>query len=230
MPRRRKSKKSKKSNNMIMKLNKPGLTYKQAKSMSLGKVARTLTPTIYSFVRHIETEQTIESVDFGFTSGSMTFTLQKLVLPGEFTNLFDQYQIVKTETTFQPDCQQIDQLLGSNAVNAFTIPKIYVVRDYDNTGSITEDVAKERQDVIIKQATEKFSVSMVPQVTREIYRGIATTAYEVPFKLVWLDCTYNDVPHYGLRFGITGSQSATNNVKFKYVIRSRYWVRFKNVR
>lgn len=210
--------------------NNKSLTMKQAQKMPLARVARTLSQNIYDFVRHIETEQELESNDFGFSSSSMSFSLNKLVLPGEFTSLFDQYQIVKTETTFQPDIQMVNQLVGSNVTNAFILPKVYVIRDYDNVGTITEDVGKERQDVIIKQATQKFTVSIVPQVSREVYRSSVTSAYEIPFKLVWLDCTTNDIPHYGLRYGITPSGSVTNNVKFRYKIRSRYWVRFKNVR
>lgn len=211
-------------------INSSKLSYNMAKKMKVSTISRSLAPRIYSFVRYIETEQTIASNDFGFTSSSMTFSLNKLTFPAEFTGLFDQYQIVKTETTFQPDIQQVNQLIGSSVANALTIPKIYVIRDLDNTGTITEDVAKERQDVVIKQATQKFSVSMVPQVSREIYRSTTQTAYEVPYQLTWLDCSYSDVPHYGLRFGITNSESSQNAVKFEYVIRSRYWVRFRQVR
>lgn len=211
-------------------IGKAGLTYNQAKGISVERVSRSIAPKVYDFVRTCNLAKWSSS-NVADTPYAQSFKLDDLPAVADFTSLFDYYRICKVELTFHPDIQMSNQLIGSTAANAHQVPELYVFRDLDGLGSgTTIDQAHQRQDVMEKQATQRFSMSLVPQVSREVYRGITTTAYEIPQKLTWLDLTYTDIPHFGVRGVMASTNASTNNVQFRYNITARYWIQLKGVR
>jgi len=231
---KRKARKSRKHTKKSLKDKLNGdVSYAMAKATSVNKIHRCLISKPYDFVimSGRVASETLESSYVDWVGGSLNFSLNKITGSSNYTDLFDSYQICKVEVTFEPDIQEVDQLVGATTANAFTIPMLYVARDPDNTAVPTsESQLSQRMDCYRVQANKQFKISMVPQVGREIYRSSILTAYETPYETIWLDSVYSDVPHYGLTYGMTATGANNNNVKFVYKIRTKYWLRFKTVK
>lgn len=206
------------------------MSYSTAKRMSVPSIRRMLTSNVYNFVRYVEDGTfAISSNKLSFVGVALEFKLNDLANHTEFTTLFDSYQICKVELEFSPTTQYTNRRVINDSAPVFELPSIYVHRDLDNAiAPTTEAQMVQRQDCIRKDATQRFTYSVVPQVGREVFRTAVTTAYETPYALTWLDCNYADVPHYGVHVGMTNTNS-TNDGDFEYKIKAKYWVRFKTV-
>lgn len=207
------------------------LTYNSAKKMSINRVIASLANKTYDFCRYSERLLQIESDVLSWQGGAMSFNLQEVAQYTDFTNMFDSYQICKVKVTFSPDIEQVTQLVGSTLPNDFIIPSFYVCRDHDNTVAPSDEATiASRSETIRVPATKPVTVSLVPQIGREIYRTAVSTAYETPYEVVWLDNVYADVPHYGLLYGMSATAGTINGPQFKYNIKTQYWIRCRGVR
>lgn len=209
-------------------------TYGVAKSHSVAKIHRTLTSHIYDFVRYSEdpsTDFTFAASNISFSGFAFDYRLLDVANHSEFTNLFDSYQICKVQLEFIPDVSNINRQIGDTTAAGYTVPLVYVHRDLDNaTAPTSEAQMSQRQSVVVKKATDRFTISLVPQIGREVYRTAVSTAYETPYKVVWLDTSYSDIPHYGIHVGITPTGSASGAPRFQYKIKTQYWLRFKKAK
>jgi len=209
------------------------LSYKMALAHSVPSVLRSLRPKIYDFVRVVEKDSLLESSHIAWTGGAMNFQLGQVAEYSDFTRLFDSYQIAKVKVDFIPDITSVNVPIDAISGNTLTTPTVYVSRDLDDSSVPADaDDLEQRQDLYKFRATKRFTISLVPQVGREIYRTLATTAYETPYKVIWMDAGYSNVPHFGLKYGITptGATSPLSAPKFTYKIRTTYWMRFRRVR
>lgn len=217
----------------IAKVSKLNMSYSMAKRTSLPVIRSLLVNNVYNFVRYVNADIfTIKSDPIAFQGEALEFKMSDVINVTEFTTLFDTYQICKVELEFVPDIDKsVVNITDPAAANQYSIPSIYVHRDLDNAIAPTsENQMSQRQDCIRKNATQRFKYVVVPQVGREIYRSATSTAYETPMSLTWLDCNYADVPHYGVHVGITptGGTIGTGPT-FSYLIKAKYWLRFKTV-
>lgn len=229
----RKKKKPGKVKKGIVK-NTGNISYSKAKSTSIAKINKTLTSHVYDFIRTVDqvsTDYTFSASNISFSGFAWDFRLSDVANVAEFTTLFDSYQIVKVSLEFIPDTTTINRDITSNLAEAFTTPIVYVHRDLDNaTAPTSETQMTERQSVMTHKATDRFTVSLVPQIGREVYRSAVATAYETPYKVVWLDTSYSDIPHYGVHVGITPTGSSTGSPRFQYKVNVKYWLRFKKAK
>lgn len=128
--------------------------------------------------------------------------LDQVAQPADFTALFDQYKINWVKLRIQ---------LGQNVYNTApatgsTIPMPYIEyeTDYDSAGP--PDVTTFRQNMGIK--TKYFNsvsnrlyltvMSPKPQIGTDT-TGSGPVLGIVPTKRSWVNCVYDDVPHYGIR-------------------------------
>lgn len=205
------------------------LTYSKAKKISVPRISKLLRYVPYEFVRMDTTPYRLTSSSLTFSGDGLDFSLSKLPNFSEFTALFDSYQIVKVMVEFRPTIQKVVTQVDSTNLNNVVVPYMYAFRDLDNSSAPTLDNCAQRQDCIRVPVTRGFTISVVPQVSREVYRSAVSTAYETPYKLVWLDCTQADIPHYGIRYGMEATQMGTADPEFQYQIRVTYWCRFRKV-
>jgi hypothetical protein len=218
-------KKAKGSTGVVMN---GGGNFKAVKKISVPFVAKLLTKSTYNFVRYGEAQQ----ISYDPLSGNgfaYTFQLSDVVNYSEFTQLFDSYRLMKVELTFRPHITNVVTQHDSTTNTSFRVPEIMMYRDMDGLGATqTEAQVRQRQDAVIKLATKPITIALVPQVAQEVYRSLTTSAYSVPYKNLWLDCSSESVPHWGIRGLITpvGTALAPN---FNYTIDVRYWIQFRKV-
>lgn len=207
------------------------MTYNQAKRTPIMRISRECLNGVYNFVRFEANFDQLTSSAVSWVGGAKAFHLSDVAGFTEFTQLFDSYQIAKVKITFEPDVQMSVSNIGDTNPANQVVPSLYICRDLDNTvAPASEQVLAERSDVIRIPATKSHHMSIVPQVGREIYRSTTNTAYETPYKVIWLDNAYSDVPHYGLIYGITADIGGASSLRYKYTIRCQYWVRFRAIR
>lgn len=224
-----KTKKNRKKNYRLSRKKQP--SYEKAKKLSIYKIQKQLADSVYYFIRRSDSDYSLTSSSVAWSAGTQSFSLVDVATRNDFVNLFDSYCILKVRVDFEPDLQMVNQLLGSTAANTFTVPTMYCYRDLDNAvAPASETVAASHQDCIRVPATKKFSMSIVPQIGREVYRSATQTAYETPYKTVFLDSAYDDVPHYGLGFGMSSTQGTATDPNFVYRIRVTYLLAVKRAK
>ena len=165
------------------------------------------------------------------------FTLNEVVNSSELVNLYDQYKIVCVVVKFQlltnPD---IHVPPGGNAStannNPMFYPRLWYYRDYDDENTLTlaqmREVGKAKFKVLRPNTT--ISVKLKPAVAMQVYRTVATTGYAP----VWpkrLDCSANDIPHYGLKYVLeTGGVAPWNSGQFQLRVERLYYLKMFNSR
>lgn len=195
-------------------------------------VARRMSSNMHKFVRwHKTIDSALDpltlSCNFG-TSGvspmGMTFRLDDVSAFSEFVALYDQYKIlnVKVYFDYSPD-------VGGAPGSAAAYPKLWVKRDYDDAATPTLlQLAQSNQTKCLRFNDGRTTrmISLRPAVRNEVYRSSTTTAYTQQHG-AWLDMTYPDVPHHGLKLVAQGLPGTNLGA---FTIRIKYTLLFKNVR
>lgn len=138
------------------------------------------------------------------TSGGGAFVFRLADLPGytEFVSMFDVYKIIKATVTLSPNCQPAEvgvPATGSNIVKAGGT--FYWYKDFDDNGipsGVTEvqQLPGRRQFLVTDQKVHKMTV--YPAFSKQVFSSATSTGYG-PGR-GWLDLTYSDVPHYGIKW------------------------------
>lgn len=126
-------------------------------------------------------------------SVGQSFTLDSVANSSEFSNLFDQYRIVKI---------RVNWLSQTNAIASRTsdvVGHILTAVDFDDsTGYANEGAILQNTTVQIHQAYESFHIDFQPCVQSETAGSSASKVTPSP----WLDCGFNAVPHHGIKYFI----------------------------
>lgn len=160
------------------------------------------------------------------TTLSLTFDLTQCNNYANWTALYDQYRINSVYLSLKPQRSElITQDVNDIAPNqTFTnIPSYAIVADYDDTAIINYQDVKERHGARWNLATKSMKMKVYPKKLMQIYNGL-TTAY-MPAAPGYLDCTYNNVPHYGVKVAMEVAQPTG---QYGIEIEHTYYVTFKN--
>jgi len=147
------------------------------------------------------------------------YALQYLTSYGEFTALFDQYRIVRVETTFMPTITEL------SAIGAFTNSYLLTAIDYDDANSYgTLNDAIQVATASITPLTKSVTRGFAPRVAIAAYSGAFTSYAQAPAGQ-WIDCASPGVQHFGLKCAIplTGSLQT-------WRVLHRYFLEFRRVR
>jgi len=167
----------------------------------------------------------IDSTTVG-TGGGYYFRLNQLPNYAEFTALFDAYRINKVVMRFIPQYNQINT--NTNVGAPVTVPLMYTVIDYDDVTSPTGGVDLQQYASCKTMAGNKpFTMVIVPKTATPVYRNNVASAYLQNNPRQWIDCTYPDVEHYGVRFFMNPSLVLA---QFSYTVEATFYIAFKNVR
>lgn len=145
-------------------------------------------------------------------------------LPGvtEFTNLYDQYRILRAE---------VKLVLATPSISS-AYPRITTVVDYDDSVSPTSenDVLQYPNAKVYQYSPTnvEHSFEFVPRAAGAMFQGI-TTGYSMAPAGTWLDGGYPDIPHYGFKFFANSYNSTTTPNAFLTCYVS-YQVQMKNAR
>lgn len=137
----------------------------------------------------------------------------------EFTALFDMYRINKIVVKFVPRTTAAS--MGDNQVG-----ENYTCVDYnDATAPLTVNEILERDTASRTRANVTHTRVFTPAVACPAYRTGISSGY-VPKWKQWLDCSYVDVAHFGLK----GCFDNRDNVDQIYDIYTTYYMSFRNVK
>lgn len=139
----------------------------------------------------------------GFTSVydipfSLKFELNQIVNHGEFVTIADQYKIVSALIKLQSPYNTAQAPGGT----ATPLPYLEYIQDYDDAGVPNVATFREKMGVktkYISSSRPMFKMGVRPKVAMLAYQTGVSNGYTVPNRNPWINCTDDDVPHYGIK-------------------------------
>lgn len=154
---------------------------------------------------------------------TMYTTMYSMNMPNytEFTSLFDQYKILSYTIELRPRFNGRDAAYGAGTVA--DIPTIYYIYDKDDaTAFTTPDQIMQCQKVYSRRLDKPVYITVkYPTIADEIYSSALVTGY-APRKAPFIDCTYDQVAHYGIKFMIQGLPSRAYGELFDIRVKWRF--------
>lgn len=194
----------------------------RAKTARITNVKKSL----YFFTRRWSSPQIAGGPTLNPLLVGTSFKLSDLPGVSDFENLFDRYMITYCKMFVY---LKIDPSAQTSATATF--PKIYMVRDYDDT-AITPgnlNTLREHSNCIVRVLNPNRPVSIgVRPAILALNFLTATTTTKTPSWNRWIDIndTGKDVPHYGLKWAVDD----LTNTNYKLDVEYQYWFRCKDVR
>lgn len=158
------------------------------------------------------------------TFNGFAFSFQLNLVPDftEFTSLYDVYRIDKICVHILPDAtESLVSATNKASCNYFT------VIDYDDgiaPTSVNDFLT--RDNAVIRQFNEPAHISFRPHVPMATDTGL--TVFGVNKQSQWIDCTFTNVFHYGLKLGLPATPATFSPTSFTIFI--DYFMSFKSVR
>lgn len=178
--------------------------------------------SIYNCVRTVNLGViTATSIDSGV---GRRFRLGDLPVVSDYTNLFDQYRILKVEVIYVLSTH----ILASQA----RYPRLTFAVDYSDASNPGSE-----NDILSYQNCETFQFGQVKHTFKRVFRPRAAmaafegafTGYGMAPADTWFDCNDSNIEHYGTKewinnYNTTAATGAVINVYH------RYHLQFKNAR
>jgi len=169
----------------------------------------------------------VKTVNKGLVAGSTSaatfytyaFTLADCSEYSSFTNLYDQYRIVKIQCLFMPLT-----LLQTAGTGSVTSSPLVVIADYDDNSTLTSMVQLYNyQNVQFCKCQDKLEFAIKPRLALAAYSGSFTSYANASPQ--WIDSNSTAVQHYGIKVGIDQSTQVPS-----WVFYARYFLEFRAVR
>lgn len=144
--------------------------------------------------------------------GVLSFKLDDFLGYGNWKSVFDYYRINHVTVTFTPIMTQVqqkpyDDTTTGNLVN--TVPFLYTAIDRDSNTSPVSIAALTDRRHRKNDATKKVVYKFTPTRLKMVYRTATTTGYVIDSNTYeFIDCANDDVPHYGLKYGLESASPA----------------------
>lgn len=170
---------------------------------------------LHPFTRLVSANDIVKVV--GDAGVGLSFQLGDLPDFAEFQALFDQYRLDFVEYTF------VMKSAGSLQ------PIIYVAEDHDNDNPPTLSEMMQRQSTqVLTFGSDRTMLKyrFKPNPIRQVYSTVVGTGYERAPNGTWLDCSYANIKHYGLKYWIQ-NYNTTNNPGCTIQVTLRYGLTFK---
>lgn len=154
---------------------------------------------------------------------SLSFNLNAVINPSDFTSLYDQYRInyvvVKFHLRIDPSAQ---------AAGSASYPRLYYYRDLDDTtapSNLNEMRENQRCRMKVLNPQRCVTIKIRPNVLGMLYSTVGVTQYTPKFKQ-WLDCSTSTTIHYGIKYAIDD----LTNTNYKVDIEKWYYISCRNSR
>jgi hypothetical protein len=146
------------------------------------------------------------------------FTLSQVGSYAEYCNLFDQYRILEIEIWIEPTMTMATAAASESAFY-ITCP------DLDDAGTPTVNSMQLKPGAIQSGIFHSHYHRFQPRTATPSYQASAFTGYSVGEPGIWLNTTYPDIQHYGLKIGASISQ--TNAIVLRATV--RFTVEFRGI-
>lgn len=162
-------------------------------------------------------------------ASAYTVALASLPNASEFGNLFDQYKITGAKFEIAPLTSEGILSPNIGTTNQLGFAPLHTVIDYDDsTPPVSLSQMLEYGSHKQTMAHQKHVRYIKPKVLQEVYRSAVSTGYR-PISSQWVDMSYNDVPHYGLKVYAEPPQT-TSLASITYSVYCTLYFACKNVR
>lgn len=144
---------------------------------------------------------------------ALKFSLSQILNSSDLTNICDKYMIKKTKIRIYFNSN------NNSVQSSSTLPQITYMSDQDDAAVPTPSQVREKMGSKIKYFNSRnyVEITVYPRPNAEVFNTGVTTAYS-PGKQMWIDCTNNNVEHYGLK-GVLQNVNLTSTpfqVGFKF--------------
>lgn len=158
--------------------------------------------------------------------GQLSFSLDQVPSPADFTALFDQYMITGVKVDFRLILDPSAQAFGSA-----TYPNLYIRRDYDNTATETiQEIAQDNKSKrFILRPNSVSSIYIKPALQAEYFNTATGLTDKSPVWNKWFDCGNTNMQHLGIKWAIDTMGillTPGNTMSIEYT----YYLAFKNTR
>lgn len=158
---------------------------------------------------------------------ALNFQLGFVTNPTEFTQLFDRYRIAGVKLTFLPGQSSADAYASGFAS---PIPYLYYAQDWDD-GNVpaSQTEVTQMQTVKMRRLDKPFSIFVKPKAAATVFHTGVTSAYATANNS-WIDCSYADVQHYGLKLWLKNVMCDPSHANFNCVIVPTYFLQLRDSR
>lgn len=159
--------------------------------------------------------------------GSMTFRLNDVLQDNEFISLFDKYKITGCKVTFIP--LSYDAAYVSTGGNSSTVPTLTYAIDTDDAlipGTAGSLLVK--QGVRVKRLSKPVSVFIKPRINVGVQGVAGTNELAMSQKSGWINCSYDDVEHFGLKFYMRDMPLPSTGSNSIIRIQAKYYLALKD--
>jgi len=200
------------------------------------RVGRKTQNKVHSFVRWCDKDTTYSSTgpntisETGVNQNlSYSFTLDNLVNPTDFTNLYDMYKINKITLYLE---SAYDTTASGSALGNPNSQKIRVVHDYNDNNPLTQE------DDYLEYGNCKsyhpwsrrgIKITLYPKINNAIENvGGGPSAFtSFSSSKHWLNIVDDEVPHFGIKMFIPGNLVSVEEVRL-FKVRAKYHISLKN--
>lgn len=178
---------------------------------------------VHKFTRSCTAGTIVGSAAYNPYTGAIVPTFNLLPTPADFTTLFDRYMITYVKVKFH---LKVDP--GAQAAASAVYPKLWYCRDYtDGTTPANLNELRERSGTQyrVMSPNKPVVVGFKPAVLSETYRGPVSTGYGSKW-FQWIDSSYTDVPHYGLKYCI----DPLINTNYSVDVEVKMWFKCKDTK
>jgi hypothetical protein len=161
--------------------------------------------------------------------GQCSFLLSDLPQVAQFANMFDQYRFEAVHFRVRARSTSGATQNLSSATSA--VPYLLWVIDRDDATAPTSIAQLQQYDNVHEiEGFDSIDIFLEPSLTRAVYASGVFSGYEVvPCKEAWLDLSNTAIPHYGVKFMVSGLDALTTS-SWIFEVCAWYKCSFKNVR
>lgn len=188
----------------------------------VSRPVRAISRQVHRFIRGYEALNLTGSVAYTPYQNSFSTTLAQVANSSELTALYDQYMITYVKYMFY---LEVDP--SAQAAASAIYPKLYTVRDQDDSVVLSQTEMRERANLQIRvlNPNRPVVIGYKPNLlTQQWYNGV-TNGF-TPAWSQWLDVSNANVPHYGLKFNVDNF----TNTNYRLRVETRVWIACKNTR
>lgn len=155
-----------------------------------------------------------------------SYAIQLAQIPdvGDFTSLYDQYQIKMVKWTLIPRGTSSDVGTGTTTAQSMGV---FSAIDYDdNTVPTSIDELAQYQNMKMTRSVQMHKRVFRPRIRLAGISAAGTVVNTNPTRGVWCDCNNTTIPHYGLKYALQQLPNGTQT----YDLKVDFYIAFKNVR
>lgn len=160
----------------------------------------------------------------GDVFATYVFQLGQVPDVGDFTQLYDQYQIKMIKWSLIPRGSSSDVGTGTTTGQ---LMGVFSCIDYDdNTNPSSIDEIAQYQNMKMTRSNQIHKRLLRPRVRVAGISAAGTVVNTNPIAGVWCDCNNTTIPHYGIKYALQQLPNGTQT----YDLKVDYYLAFKNVR